>query len=39
MQGDADFTPIITDENNTFIGVVIQYRVSGASEWLSLYQP
>ena len=28
LQGNIDLTPIITDNNNSFVGVVIQYRVS-----------
>ncbi len=30
-QGNADLSVVISDTNNSFIAVVIQYRVSGAS--------
>lgn len=37
-QGNADPSAIISSENNSFIGVVIQYRVSGVSKRLKLHQ-
>ena len=38
-QGNADLSAIISDQNDSFIGVVIQYRVSGALIWLSPHPP
>ena len=35
-QGDADFSSLINDAKNTFIAVVIQYRVSGTLRKLHL---
>ena len=32
-QGNADLSAIISETNNSFIGVVIQYRVSASNVW------